>query len=268
MSTVENGTENASSRLRPRGGRGRGGRGRGRFGRGRGGRGGRGRGRSTSRPRSSEERPQRPESKPLPEGIVGTKVVGIINSIVRRGRARFGFILIGENSELDSDAPKVYFDFNHLTDSSVTLRRGYVVSFTPVKDDQDRVHAEDIELTESGKKIAEVKEAEIAKRKEEDPDYGKRPYQRNFQKKPLVDKTVTLKVTCDGKKDEKTVQFNLTESIGELKRTLIEAFGSSPDFNLFFVIDENTKKPLNKRFLLKLEDGTIGKVFLGPKTKD
>jgi len=118
------------------------------------------------------EKKERPPSTPVPPDFIGQTKTGVVSVIVRKGRVRFGFIHLCPGPEIDEAAPRIYFSFNDLADSDVTVRRGYIVTLKCSKDEQDRAYATEIALTEEGKTIAAEREAEIAKRKVENAAEG------------------------------------------------------------------------------------------------
>lgn len=179
----------------------------------------------------------RTEYPPAPDAMIGTKQTGIVNTVVRKGRVRFGFILIGETSDPDAVVPRVYFSFSNVADESVIIRRGYVVSFEIKKDDQDRPYADTVALTEEGKKIAADREAKIAERRAEDAAAGiERPRR---ERKPREEKLVTMKVLCEGKSEQKMIEFNVNQSVGKMKNLAAEEFDAPKEYSVYHITAAN-----------------------------
>ena len=80
--------------------------------------------------REKREPLPRPETVPIPSEMVGEVSVGYITAIIKKGKVRFGFIHLGEELNQDPATPRVYFSFLELADKTVTLRKGYNVSWT------------------------------------------------------------------------------------------------------------------------------------------
>jgi hypothetical protein len=185
-----------------------------------------GRGRGPRAPRAEgEEGPEprvkkeRPDSTPVPAEFIGQTKEGVVSAIIRKNRVKFGFIHLCPGPEIDEAAPRIYFSFNDLTDSTTTIRRGYVVTLKCSQDDQERAFATEITLTEEGLKIAEEREAEIERKKSEQAaEEGEgRPKKAPRERKPVEEKPVSLAVSCEGFAEVKTIQFNAAQSVGKLK---------------------------------------------------
>jgi len=74
---------------------------------------------------------------------------------------------------------------------------------------------------------------------------------------------MTLKMTCEGKNEEKDVIFNLTESIGKLKILATEAFEAPANYIVYYVASDKTPGVyLTKRILYRL--GDTANIHLGP----
>lgn len=226
----------------------------------RGGRGGEGAGQGGE----AAPRRERPQFPVVPTEMVGTSQTGIVNSVIRKGRVRFGFILIGETSDPDALVPRVYFSFSNLADSEVIIRRGYIVTFDIKADDQDRSYADNIALTEEGKKIAAEREEKIAQRRAEE-DAGERPPRR--ERRPRESKLVTLKVTCEGKPGEKEIEFDVNQSVGRMKSLATTEFDAPIEFNVYHVSNANPAGEfLTKAIMNGLEAGA--KILLAPKREE
>jgi len=203
------------------------------------------------------ERKERPVSVPVPPAFVGQTHVGVVSAIIRKGRVKFGFINIGPGPEIDESAPRIYFNFTALADSAVTIRRGYVVSFLVSADETQRAFAENIALTEEGKKIAAAKDAEIATRQSTRPaavEEAERPKRAPRERKPQAEKLVTLTVTCEGKDGAKDVIVNLVQSVGKLKNVATTAWDAPVEFNVFHA-DASGHVFMTKAILVNLSEG-------------
>lgn len=202
------------------------------------------------------ERKERPASVPVPESFIGQKKVGVVSAIIRKGRVKFGFINIGNGPEIDESAPRIYFNFDALADSDVTIRRGYVVSFKVSADEKQRAFAEDIALTEEGKKIAAARDQEIAARQAAKPatEEGEKPKRAPRERKPQPEKPVNVKVTCEGKTGVKDVTINAAQSVGKLKNVATTAWEAPVEFNVYHVAPEGHVF-MTKAILVSLNDG-------------
>lgn len=199
---------------------------------------------------------ERPEPVPVPAELFGTTVHGVVSAIIRKGRMKFGYITIGDSATVAALAegervPRVYFNFGNLTDSNLTLRKGYPVKFLCSKDDKDRSFAANIELTDEGKGIAAAKEAEIAERRAaeaanpsapatagEGGENNKRAKKRR-ERKQVEGRKVTLKVVCDGKPEEKMIEFTQNQPMGRVKNIAITEFEAPVDYNVYHVTAEH-----------------------------
>jgi len=194
--------------------------------------------------------------------LIGKTSTGIVNAVVRRGKARFGFINIG-NDEKANDVARIYFSYENVPDE-VILRRGYPVEFLAKHDDKGRVNAVDVKLTEGGKSVAVEREALVAQKRAERiaaggtaaPAVGeareRKPRAPRPPRKPLEDRLVTLRVTCAGHNDAKQIEVNLAHSVGKLKAVASTAFEAPLTYNVYHVTAENpeglflTRSILNK----------------------
>jgi hypothetical protein len=204
-------------------------------------------------------RKERPDSTPVPAEFIGQTKEGVVSAIIRKNRVKFGFIHLCSGPEIDESAPRIYFSFNDLTDSAITIRRGYVVTLKCSQDEQDRAFATEITLTEEGKKIAEEREAEIDRKKTEQAaeEGSDRPRERKAprERKPVEEKPVTLRVSCEGMTEVKTILFNAAQSVGKLKNIATTAFEAPVEFNVFRSTSADLKAEfLTKAILLTLVD--------------
>mmetsp|Transcript_95139 Transcript_95139/g.186692 ORF Transcript_95139/g.186692 Transcript_95139/m.186692 type:complete len:258 (+) Transcript_95139:62-835(+) len=207
------------------------------------------------------EKKERPESTPVPPSFVGQTKVGVVSAIIRKGRVKFGFINICPGPEIDEAAPRIYFNFTQMADSAVTIRRGYIVSFKVAADESSRAFAENIALTEEGKKIAAAKDAEIAARQAAKPaEEGEKPKRAPRERKPQPEKPVNVKVTCEGKSETKDITINAAQSVGKLKNVASTAFDAPMEFNVFHVTSAGNVF-MTKAILTSLVDGD--KIHLG-----
>lgn len=224
----------------------------------------RGRGKATEKTEGAEdaaprEKKERPVSVPVPPAFVGQNKVGIVSAIIRKGRVKFGFINICPGPEIDESAPRIYFSFAQLADSATTIRRGYQVSFLVSADEQQRAFADNVALTEEGKKVAAAKEVEIAARKSERPaaaEDSEKPKRAPRERKVAEEKLVSLTVTCEGQAETKTITFNFAQSVGKLKNIATTEFAAPVEYNVFHVNAENPAGIfLTKALLLTLNAG-------------
>lgn len=226
--------------------------------------------RNRRRPRTDDAgepiaRRERPEFPAVPTEMVGTSQTGIVNSIIRKGRIRFGFILIGEKENPDAMVPRVYFSFSNVADPAVIIRRGYLVKFDVKADEQDRSYADGVALTDEGKTIAAEREAKIAEMRAEEEANGERPARR--ERKVREPKLVKLKVKCEGKSDEKEIEFNMNQSVGRVKGIAAGQFDAPIEFNVYHVTDaEPAGIFLTKSIMHSLVEGD--KILLAPKREE
>lgn len=140
-------------------------------------------------------------SVPVPPELMGQVAIGKICDIVRRGRGQFGFIFIGDGEGTRADTPRIYFNFKDYTETKFPPRRGYLVQFVCAEDDEKRVFASEVKLTEQGLQEATVREEEFQKRvasgEKKEPREPRERRDRRVREED--DRTVTLKVTCEGK---------------------------------------------------------------------
>eukprot|EP01038_Epipyxis_sp_PR26KG_P010037 gene10037-13494_t len=214
------------------------------------------------------------EHIPVPTAVYGKTIVGVVATIMRRGSAKYGFIAIVSSPTVEAtrEDPRIYFSFKNLVDSSLTLRKGYSVSFKVETDESNRPYAGSIELTEEGKKQAEIKEAEIAEKRSElkvvdvadgaaavAPTSGVKGAPRERRERPkrvFEEKIVSLKVTCEGKTETKTIDFNVNQSIGKLKIIATKEFDSPSTYSVYHVAAAGaTPVFLTKSLLIKIAPG-------------
>lgn len=192
---------------------------------------------------STRVRAERPESIPVPAEMIGQRKIGIVSVVVRRGKMKFGFISIGDDLKDEDKNPRIYFSFENLANAGDILRRSYIVEFMISKDDKDRAYASDISLTEEGKAIAVEREKVIAQknaeRAEDEARNGPRKERAPRERKPREEKLVTLTVSCEGMSEEKSLEFNVAQSVGRLKNIATTAFDAPVHYNVFHVSAEN-----------------------------
>jgi hypothetical protein len=233
-------------RRRPQGGRGAGRGGRA-AGRGRGPSTGRGAGETKPRSDSNDESPHRRDPPPadsMPADTIGKTLTGTVVSVIRRGKFNFGFISLSTADDFfDHKYPRVYFNPSHVGTEGLFLRTGYQVQFTATNDEEGRSVATSINLTEQGTKTKAEREESIAKKRAERQQAEEngeateeRPKRRTQQRRPrpVVDgKKVTLKVTCEGHQDTKSVEADLGHSIGELRTNASALFNAPSNYGIY-----------------------------------
>jgi len=196
---------------------------------------------------------ERPATVPVPPEMVGKSSVGWVTDIIRRGRLKFGFINVGPDEKPVGEVPRIYFSFENLAETDSFLRRGYPVEFTIQNDEKARPYAANVKLTAKGRELAAEKEAAIAKQKAE---RGDAPRRAPRERKPMEERLVVLKVTCEGKAEEKSIEFNVAQSVGKLKNVACTAFEAPITYNVFHVSAENPKgEYLTKSVLSKMNSG-------------
>lgn len=206
------------------------------------------------------EKKPRPESVPVPATLIGQTKTGVVSAVIKKGRVKFGFIHLGNGPEIDESAPRIYFSFDQLADSTVPVRRGYIVSFKISADESQRPFADNVALTEEGKAIAAAREADIAQRKSEKPavEESEKPKRAPRERRVVEDKLVALKVTCEGKTEAKVITFNFAQSVGKLKNIATTTFEAPVEYNVFHVAANGEKVFLTKAILVTLsENDTI-----------
>lgn len=216
--------------------------------------------------REKKERPPREprERVPVPPELVGQTRTGTIVDVVLRGAAGFGFI------EIEGGA-RVHFRLAPFTEANeFKARRGYEVQFTGDKDEKDRVYASNVRLTAAGRAQAAEREGKIAADKAANPAPEKTrkprrepkeagaakearpkaaeggadaaPKEKRVRKprerrerpvRPEDDRSLSLRVTCQGRSEAHVVQAHLSQSIGKLKHAATEAFGAPVTYNVF-----------------------------------
>jgi hypothetical protein len=213
-----------------------------------------GRGGGGSRRRSEEggdhdgEKREHPPSVPVPPEFVGKKKSGKIQDIVKRGRGQFGFILIGDGPR--SETPRIYFNFKDFIETKFPPRRGYLVDFKVSEDEEKRICATEVKLTEEGLKEAEEREVAFQQRLIAE---GKTPKER------VEPRTINLKVTCHGKSGEKTISTKVNQMIGKIKHTAITEFECPVEYSVFcHITPENPEGVLlTKKILSEMNDGDL-----------
>lgn len=233
---------------------------------------------------TTEPAPKReyPQNIPVSADKIGQTLVGVIHTVVKRGRNTFGFVTLGTELGNPTDAStRVYFSPGFINNGSkILLRRGYAVEFTVSVDAKDRQVATILKLTEEGVATMTAREAAIALKRAEaakEPKEETKPkIEVKAEKKEKVEtekkektvkadkpkrerkpRNVTLKIkSASG--EEKTVEINLNQPIGKLKLKTIEALAIEGDFSLYLGDEFLTKK-----LFKKLSDTDT--VVVGPK---
>jgi hypothetical protein len=188
----------------------------------------------------------------------GQKVVGIVSTVIRKGRIKFGFINIVDSSKpTNEEQPRIYFNFTYLTDPSTTIRKGYEVAFECKLDESGRSFASGIGLTEEGVKIAAAREEAIALEgrgsdKKQLAGAGgageaagaaprkRAPRLRSRGSRSAVvpgreQRLVSLAVVLEGKPEEvKSVQADLNQSVGVLKTEAVLLFSAAQTLKVFY----------------------------------
>lgn len=221
---------------------------------------------------------ERPEMVPVPAELVGKEAEGTVVSVIRKGKYNFGFISLSTGDDYDDNKhPRIYFNPSYLADSSLYLRRGYVVKFNVSNDEEGRSVAKDIDLTEAGTKIKTEREAIIAQKRSErlqqQPKETKEVKEvneatvtrrRREPRKPREYKKITLKAQKAGSDTEKIIEFALNQSIGKLKSIATKELEAPIEYSVFHVTSENPEGVfLTKSILNKLTDNDI--IRLAPK---
>lgn len=212
---------------------------------------------------------ERPDMVPVPQELVGKAAEGTVVSVIRKGKYNFGFISLSTGDDFDDNKyPRIYFNPSYLADSSLYLRRGYVVKFNVSNDEEGRSVAKDIDLTEAGKKIKTEREAIIAQkrseRQQQQPKEAAVTRRRREPRRQREYKKITLKVLKAGSDIEKSIEFALNQSIGKLKSIATKELEAPIEYSVFHVTSENPEGVfLTKSILNKLTDNDI--IRLAPK---
>lgn len=204
------------------------------------------------RRREGDDEKRELRSVPVPPELIGTTVAGRICDIVRRGRGQFGFIFIGDDENSSrADTPRVYFNFKDYTETKFPPRRGYLVQFTCAEDDEKRVLATDVKLTEQGLQEATIREEEFQKKVASGEQRAPRERRERRERSDEDEIPVALKVTCEGKVGEKQITVKLSQSIGKLKHTAAEEFDAVGEYTVYcHVSSENPEGTLLTRAIL------------------
>lgn len=203
----------------------------------------------------------------FPPLFFGKVTQGRIADVINGGRGRYGFINFGTEDATET-TPRVYFNFTDYQDAEFVARKGYTVEFLVSKDESDRAFASNVRLTAAGRAQAAEREARIAADKprgdreprERKPaaegaaagagEGGERKRrERPPRVRPEDDRSVTLRVSCEGKPDVKIVIAKLGQSIGKLKHSATEAFEAPTTLNVFY-----NNELLTKAILRTLND--------------
>ena len=212
---------------------------------------------------------------PPPSESFGQRVIGVVNTVIRKGKLNFGFLTIGSaEATVDESTPRIYFNPSCVAEEGkVILRRGYTVEFTVEKDEQSRAIAKDIKLTPEGAKTRDEREAAIAERraerqqvqkeekvsteiKTEENKEGRGKPKRVRQRKE--GRKITLNAKAEGCSEEKTVEINVNQNIGKLKVMASKELGITAETSVYF-----NGEFLTKAILRKLNDNDT--IVLGPK---
>jgi hypothetical protein len=184
-------------------------------------------------------------------------------TILKKGRARFGFIRINDGNEF---SPSIYFTLQQYRGTEF-LRRGYVVDFTVSVDEQGRNYAAEINLSEESKAAAAEWNSKYEQRRNERAgDESAPPAPRRSPRQPrkeFDDRSITLRATCEGHKEEKTVQFQTSRSVGKLKSIVTIEFGAPLEYKVYHLPTEDPASGifLTKSVLATLKDND--RVHLG-----
>jgi len=232
-------------------------------------RGGRGNGGANGRRRSADDeageageggpKRERVPSVPVPPEMVGkTGVLGKVCDVVKKQHGQFGFIYIGEGEAAKSDAPRIYFNFKDY-EAIFPPRRGYLVQFNVMQDEAGRAYAGDVKLTEQGVLEATIRDEEFKKKLAAEGKEPRPPRERRERRERRDDagddsRTVTLKVTCEGKVGEKQVTAKVGQSIGRLKYTIAAEWDAPTEYSVFC---HGGNTMLTKALLEELAEGDV-----------
>lgn len=214
-------------------------------------------------PRETTSRPPRPPAVPVPEDLQGKTVVGVVSTLVRRGKFNFGFITIGEGES----APSIYFNPSGLVDPKLYLRRGYEVELLVTKDEEGRATAKDIKLTPKGEQAKAENDAVFeAKRKERAAappaaaegavETEKKSKPRTRKPRPPVQEgeAISFVVTSQDSNEQKTVETHTLVSLGKLKTVAAKLFDAPLSYQIF-LLDNGKKVRLDKELFSGLKSG-------------
>ena len=179
-----------------------------------GGRGGGGRGKAGEPTVPSDEEPVEAReiilSPPIPKSMIGTTAVGKISDVVKKGRAHYGFIVIGEGTR--DLTPRIYFNFKEYTETKFPPRRGHIVEFMCAEDSSERAYAENVRLTKEGSVAAAEKDLKYqAGIKKVSGEVKERRVRREVKE----GRSIKLTVSCEGKDETQMVDADVTQSIGK-----------------------------------------------------
>jgi hypothetical protein len=245
---------------------------------------------------------ERPETVPVPEALLGTTQTGTVVVTIRNRKFHFGFISLGLGEKAqDPTTPRIYFNPSCIGEKGLNLYHGYEVTFEVGKDEADRMSAKNITLTESGKKIKEVRDAEAqvrrAARAEEraasaaaaaaakkeskkekesaapaateekkDGDGKKKKNRKRKARKPAAEgEAVAFDVSVEGDESKTgSVSVAPDSSIGRLKSLAAKAVDAPMDLSVYLVTDEHPNGVFLTRSVLSTVTGT-GRILLAPK---
>lgn len=223
---------------------------------------------------------------PIPAELFNKPASGVVSEVITRGRGRFGFINIGDTQAGSRETPRIYFHFSEFKETDFRPRRGYLVEFHVNRDETDRAFASDVTLTAEGRVAAAERSARAeaqraaapapaaapaeprakkaaapaaaapapAERKPREPrerveGEAREPRKRRERRtNPEDDRSIDLRVTCQGFAETKVVTAVISQSIGKLKHSATEAFGAPIEYNIFSA--PNAEFPLGQ-FLTK-----------------
>jgi hypothetical protein len=212
----------------------------------------------------------------VPESQIGKTLFGRVCDVMNRGRERFGFIYItptdghvpaaeeGKSGlALYASLPRIYFNAEEWKEGAETkVRKNDLVTFTALKDPKDRPYASNVTLTAQGKTAAVARDAAFAEAQKNAPpkapraaagggeDRPKREPRERKERKPIDERTVTLKLTCEGFPGTKEIVACVGESLGKLKHTGVTAFGAEAALMVFY-----KGEPITKATLSTISDG-------------
>jgi hypothetical protein len=195
--------------------------------------------------------------------MVGSTQFGRVCDVLSHSSDRFGFIYITPQDDfkpaavegksglaLFSNLPRIYFNASEWKEGEGTRpRKNDLVKFSVKKDDKDRSYAAEMSLTPAGRVAAAARDAALAEAQKNAPPKspraegeGKPKRERNGRVRD--ERTVVLKVTCEGFPGSKEVTACLGETIGKLKHSGITAFEAPITLNVFYKGEMLTKATL------------------------
>lgn len=221
-------------------------------------------------------------------GFPSTRVgeVGVLGTIARWFfKFKYGFIGEGKDSVTNENVPRIFFPKKSI--SGFFPRSGYSVTFDIKKDDQNRLYADNVKLTEEGLKAVEEAKKIYAARKAERPEKSQtveKPKPQPTESKPP--KTNKKKAKSNALKSKKVVSKPETDDVApkpevskvegsEEKKDRRRKTPSNPKVEIKPILDKekvsDVIKPRNKRtfkpLLLKISNGenVVEVEFKGPR---